>query len=41
MEKTAYEKPEMEVIELEDDAILTSGEDCTSKYSTSNMNVSC
>lgn len=44
MEKKIYEKPEMEVVELEDAAIETiveSGESCESKYSSPDLNVSC
>lgn len=42
MEKQTYEKPEMDVVELENDAIwTTSGGDCTAQYSSPNLNVSC
>ncbi len=41
MEKKTYEKPEMEVVELENNAILTSGEECVVKYSSPGINTSC
>ncbi len=43
-EKMNYEKPEMDVVELENDAIwTTSGEptECTAQHSSPNLNVSC
>ncbi len=36
MEKKTYETPEMEVVELEDDVILTSGDGCVDLYSAPN-----